>query len=150
MIGQAQAAVQAAQASLDQAKLNLSYTHIVAPATGVVDNETVQVGQRVQPGEQLLTVVPLNDIWITADFRESHRCMERKQVIDMRAMRAEQFSGYKELKLVDLPKPVGTGEKILLRIATAGVTPLDHTILSGQYPRRRRHWCWVWRRGGRG
>ncbi len=71
MIGQAQAAVQAAQASLDQAKLNLSYTHIVAPASGVVDNKTVQVGQRVQPGEQLLTLVPLNDIWITADFRET-------------------------------------------------------------------------------
>jgi membrane fusion protein (multidrug efflux system) len=70
-IGQARAAVQAAQASLDQAKLNLSYTHIVAPATGVVDNKTVQVGQRVQPGEQLLTLVPLNDIWITADFRET-------------------------------------------------------------------------------
>jgi membrane fusion protein (multidrug efflux system) len=69
-IGQGRAAVQAAQASLDQAKLNLSYTHIVAPATGVVDNKTVQVGQRVQPGEQLLTLVPLNDIWITADFRE--------------------------------------------------------------------------------
>jgi len=49
----------------------LSYTHIVAPATGVVDNKTVQVGQRVQPGEQLLTLVPLNDIWITADFRET-------------------------------------------------------------------------------
>jgi membrane fusion protein, multidrug efflux system len=71
MIGQAQAAMQAAQASLDQAKLNLSYTHIVAPASGVVDNKTVQVGQRVQPGEQLLTLVPLNDIWITADFRET-------------------------------------------------------------------------------
>src|SRR4029077_10218992 len=71
MIGQAQAAVQAAQASLDQAKLNLSYTHIVAPASGVIDNKTVQVGQRVQPGEQLLTLVPLNDIWITADFRET-------------------------------------------------------------------------------
>jgi membrane fusion protein (multidrug efflux system) len=63
--------VQAAQASLDQAKLNLSYTHIVAPASGVVDNKTVQVGRRVQPGEQLLTLVPLNDIWITADFRET-------------------------------------------------------------------------------
>jgi membrane fusion protein (multidrug efflux system) len=71
MIGQAQAAVQAAQASLDQARLNLSYTHIVAPASGVVDNKTVQVGQRVQPSEQLLTLVPLNDIWITADFRET-------------------------------------------------------------------------------
>jgi membrane fusion protein, multidrug efflux system len=71
MIGQAQAAVQAAQASLDQARLNLSYTHIVAPASGVVDNKTVQVRQRVQPSEQLLTLVPLNDIWITADFRET-------------------------------------------------------------------------------
>jgi membrane fusion protein (multidrug efflux system) len=71
MIGQAEAAVQAAQASLDQATLNLSYTHIVAPADGVVGDKTVQVGQRVQPGEQLLTVVPLDDIWITADFRET-------------------------------------------------------------------------------
>ena len=53
----------------------------------------------------------------------------------MRAMRAEEFTGYKGLKLVDLPKPVATGEKILLRIAAAGVTPLDYTILSGQYPR---------------
>ncbi|MGB6565007.1 MAG: HlyD family secretion protein, partial [Candidatus Binataceae bacterium] len=71
MIGQAQAAMQATQASLDQSKLNLSYTHIVAPASGVVDNKTVQIGQRVQPGEQLLTLVPVNDIWITADFRET-------------------------------------------------------------------------------
>jgi len=61
--------------------------------------------------------------------------MERKQVIDMRAMRAEEFSGYKGLKLVDLPKPAGTDGKVLLRITAAGVTPLDHTILLGQYPR---------------
>ena len=61
--------------------------------------------------------------------------MEREQVIDMRAMRAEEFSGYKGLKLVDLPKPAGTDGKVLLRITAAGVTPLDHTILSGQYPR---------------
>ena len=53
----------------------------------------------------------------------------------MPAMRAEEFSGYKGLKLVDLPKPVRTDGKVLLRIAAAGVTPLDHTILSGQYPR---------------
>ena len=53
----------------------------------------------------------------------------------MRAMRAEEFSGYKGLKLVDLPKPAVTDGKVLLRITAAGVTPLDHTILSGQYPR---------------
>jgi membrane fusion protein, multidrug efflux system len=82
MIGQAKAAVQAAQASLDQAKLNLSYTHIVAPATGVVGDKTVQVGQRVQPGEQLLSVVPLNDIWITADYRETQlRRMHRREPV---------------------------------------------------------------------
>jgi membrane fusion protein (multidrug efflux system) len=82
MIGQAQAAVQAAQASLDQARLNLSYTHIVASASGVVGDKTVQLGQRVQPGEQLLTVVPLDDIWITADFRETQlRKMRRGQPV---------------------------------------------------------------------
>jgi len=59
LIGEAQAAADAAQATLDQAKLNLSYTHIVAPASGVVGDKTVEVGERVQPGEQLLTVVPL-------------------------------------------------------------------------------------------
>ncbi len=51
----------------------------------------------------------------------------------MRAMRAETFNGYKELKLVDLPKPSATDEKVLVRITAAGVTPLDHTILSGQF-----------------
>src|SRR5260370_16938265 len=61
--------------------------------------------------------------------------MERVQVIDMRAMREEEFSGYKGLKLVNLPKPAGTDGRVLLRIAAAGVTPLDHTILSGQYSR---------------
>jgi NADPH:quinone reductase len=52
----------------------------------------------------------------------------------MRAMRAEQFSGYEGLKLVDLPKPGVSDGKVLLRITAAGVTPLDHTILSGQFP----------------
>jgi NADPH:quinone reductase len=51
----------------------------------------------------------------------------------MRAMRAETFNGYKELKLVDLAKPVATDGKVLVRITAAGVTPLDHTILSGQF-----------------
>src|SRR6202050_2655571 len=51
----------------------------------------------------------------------------------MRAMRAEQFSGYEGLKLVDLPKPAVTEGKVLIRIAAAGVTPLDHTILSCQF-----------------
>ena len=51
----------------------------------------------------------------------------------MRAMRAEQFSGYEGLKLVDLPKPAVADGTILVRITAAGVTPLDYTILSGKF-----------------
>src|SRR5438132_6604677 len=53
----------------------------------------------------------------------------------MRAMRAEGFSGYKDLKLVDIPKPAVSDGRVLVRIKAAGVTPLEHTILSGGYPR---------------
>src|SRR3982074_2268277 len=52
----------------------------------------------------------------------------------MRAMRAETFSGYEGLKLVELPKPAVTDGRVLLRMTAAGVTPLDHTILSGRFP----------------
>jgi NADPH2:quinone reductase len=51
----------------------------------------------------------------------------------MRAMRAETFNGYRELKLVDLPKPAVTEGEVLVRITAAGVTPLDYTILSGTF-----------------
>src|SRR5277367_3826695 len=51
----------------------------------------------------------------------------------MRAMRAEQFKGYEALKLVELPKPAVTDGKVLVRITAAGVTPLDHTILIGDF-----------------
>jgi NADPH2:quinone reductase len=50
-------------------------------------------------------------------------------------MRAEQFSGYEGLQLVELPHPVVSDGKVLLRLTAAGVTPLEHTILSGQFPR---------------
>ncbi len=53
----------------------------------------------------------------------------------MRAMRAEGFSGYKDLKLVEIPKPALSDGRVLVRITAAGVTPLDHTILSGGYLR---------------
>jgi multidrug resistance efflux pump len=98
IVGQAQAAVQGAQAALDQAKLNLNYTHIVAPATRVVGDKTVQVGQRLQPGEQLLSLVPLNDIWITADFRETQlRNMRRGQPVTVHVdTTGRDYKGYVE------------------------------------------------------
>ena len=55
----------------------------------------------------------------------------------MRAMSAEGFSGYKDLKLVDIPKPAVSDGRVLVRITAAGVTPLEHTILSGGYPHKR-------------
>ena len=62
--------VQQKRATLQQAQLNLGYTKIVAPVTGEV-NKTVVVGLNVQPGQQLLTVVPLSEVWITANFKET-------------------------------------------------------------------------------
>ena len=53
----------------------------------------------------------------------------------MRAMRAESFTGYGGLKLVEVPRPTLVDGRVLVRLTAAGVTPLDHTILSGGYPR---------------
>jgi NADPH:quinone reductase len=52
----------------------------------------------------------------------------------MRAMRARGFNGYGDLKLANLPKPEVSNGRVLVRMTAAGVTPLEHTILSGQYP----------------
>jgi membrane fusion protein, multidrug efflux system len=58
------------RALLEQAQLNLGYTKIIAPVSGVV-NKTVVVGMNVQDGQQLITVVPLDEVWVTANFKET-------------------------------------------------------------------------------
>jgi NADPH2:quinone reductase len=58
---------------------------------------------------------------------------KRTKPMSMRAMRAEQFNGYNDLKLVHLPKPSVSDGKALVRITATGVTPLDYTILSGNF-----------------
>jgi membrane fusion protein, multidrug efflux system len=65
------AQAQQKKAALDQAALDLQYTKIIAPVTGVVSDRTVEVGQNVAPGQELMKVIPLNDIWITANFKET-------------------------------------------------------------------------------
>jgi membrane fusion protein, multidrug efflux system len=62
--------VEEKRALLEQAQLNLQYTKIVAPVDGEV-NKSVVVGLNVQPGQQLLTVVPLDEVWVTANFKET-------------------------------------------------------------------------------
>jgi membrane fusion protein (multidrug efflux system) len=83
-IASRQAAVQAAQAVLDQALLNLSYTKITAPMSGVIGKKTVEPGQRVQPGEELMAVVPEDDVWVTANFKETQiRKMRTGQSVEI-------------------------------------------------------------------
>jgi membrane fusion protein (multidrug efflux system) len=62
--------VEQKRALLEQAELNLQYTKVIAPVTGEV-NKTVVVGLNVEPGQQLLTVVPLDEVWVTANFKET-------------------------------------------------------------------------------
>jgi len=68
---QSAAQVLQAKAALDQAKLNLSYTKIVAPTAGIITKKSVEVGQNVSIGQNMATLVSLDDIWITANFKET-------------------------------------------------------------------------------
>ena len=66
-----EAKVQKSQAAVEHAQLNLSYTRIFAPVDGVVAKRSAQVGEYVTPGQQLMAIVPLNDLWVTANFKET-------------------------------------------------------------------------------
>jgi membrane fusion protein (multidrug efflux system) len=67
----ADARVAAARAARDQVALQLSYTRIVAPSDGVIARRAVEAGQLVQPGQPLMTVVPLGDVWVVANLNET-------------------------------------------------------------------------------
>jgi membrane fusion protein (multidrug efflux system) len=67
----AEAQAETKKAALDQAELNLGYTVIVAPVNGVVTNRTAEVGQNVSIGQELMKVINLDDIWVTANFKET-------------------------------------------------------------------------------
>jgi membrane fusion protein, multidrug efflux system len=71
------------QALVEQAELNLKYTKVVAPVDGQV-NKSVVVGMNIQPGQQLLTVVPLDQVWFTANFKETQlKSMRPGQRVDV-------------------------------------------------------------------
>jgi membrane fusion protein, multidrug efflux system len=65
------AAVERTRATEEEAALQLSYTHVVAPVSGQVTQRTVEVGQYVSPGQLLLTLVPLDSVYVTANFKET-------------------------------------------------------------------------------
>jgi membrane fusion protein, multidrug efflux system len=68
---QAEAQVEQAQAQLDQAKLNLSYTKIIAPEPGIITRKSVEINQNVSAGQNLMTLVSLQGLWVTANFKET-------------------------------------------------------------------------------
>jgi membrane fusion protein (multidrug efflux system) len=70
-LGQHDASIELARASVELAKLNLSYTVITAPADGYTSRRNLQVGQLVQPGQTLLSIVDENDVWVIANYKET-------------------------------------------------------------------------------
>ena len=81
---QAEAQVQQAQAQLDMAKLNLGYTKIYAPAAGIVTRKSVEINQNVSAGQSLMTLVSLEDLWVTANFKETQlRHMHAGQTVEI-------------------------------------------------------------------
>jgi membrane fusion protein (multidrug efflux system) len=92
----AQAAIQQAQARVEQARLNLSYTKITAPTAGIVNKKNVQIGANLAAGQDLMTVIPLTDLWVTANFKETqltHMRPGQQVTIKVDAYGDRKFSG---------------------------------------------------------
>ena len=94
-----------ARADLHTAQLNLSYTKIYAPVSGVIGRKTVELGHRVQPGQGLLVIVPLDDIWITANFKETQ--LKRMKPGQSATIRVDTFGRDYKAKVESLPGAAG-------------------------------------------
>ncbi len=92
----ASADIQQAQARVDQAKLNLSYCKVTAPTSGIINKKNVQVGANLSIGQDLLTIVPLTNLWVTANFKETQlNKMKPGQDVSIKvdALGGRKFSG---------------------------------------------------------
>jgi len=90
---------QQARAALAQAELNLEYATVKAPVKGIVSRKSVEVGQIVQPGQPLMAIIPLDTIWVTANFKETQLDNLRpgqKAVITVDAYGGRKFTGHVE------------------------------------------------------
>lgn len=116
-----------AKANLGAAELDLSYTTITAPVDGVVTRKSVEVGEIIQPGQELFVVVPLNDVWVTANFKETQlahvRPGQKAEVhVDMYGKtfpaRVDSIAGATGSRLSLLPPENATGNfvKVVQRI----------------------------------
>jgi len=92
----AEAMVEEKKAALDQAQLNLLYTKIVAPVNGFVTGRSAEAGQNVQPGQELMRIINLDDIWVTANFKETQlRDMKAGQLVTIHVdMTGKDYKGH--------------------------------------------------------
>jgi membrane fusion protein (multidrug efflux system) len=103
--------VQQAQAALEGAKLDLSYTVLRAPLTGIITRKSVHVGNRIQPGEPLMALVPTDRLYITANFKETQLTSVR--VGQPAEVEADIYPGYIYKAHIDSIS-VGTGAAFAL------------------------------------
>ena len=143
----ASARANSARAARDRAALDLSYTRILAPRTGVVSRKTVELGQYVQAGQALLSVVPLDDIWVVANLKETEiRDVNPgdKAEIEVDAYPGRKFSGHVEslspatgARFSLLPPDNATGnftkvvQRIPVRIRVDGPVDATHPLRPG-------------------
>jgi membrane fusion protein, multidrug efflux system len=142
--GQAKVALR--RAELEQAELNLAYTTIVAPSDGVVGKKNINVGQNVAAGQQMMAIVPLEDLWVTANFKETQlRNMKLGQAVKLSVDangrdytgKIERFAGASGAKFSLLPPENATGnfvkvvQRIPVRIAIDPGQDKDHVLRPG-------------------
>jgi membrane fusion protein, multidrug efflux system len=93
----AAARVEQQKAAVDQAELNLQYTTVKAPVAGIVSRKTVEVGQIVQAGQPLLALIPLENVWVTANFKETQLTNMKagqKAVVKVDAYGGKEFQAH--------------------------------------------------------
>lgn len=118
-ISQNDAGVELAQARLETAELNLSYTVITAPCDGYCSRKEIQVGQLVQPGQTLLDIVDANEVWITANYKETqlhHIHVGSDVEITVDAIPDKTFAG----KVVSLSTATGASLSLMPQDNSAG------------------------------
>jgi membrane fusion protein (multidrug efflux system) len=138
--GTARAAVESARANLEAAELQLSYTTITAPIDGVVTHKSVEVGNIVQPGQGLMTLIPLENTWITANFKETqladvHPGQRAEISVDMYGHsvtgHVDSIAGATGSRLSLLPPENATGNfvKVVQRIPVKILVEPQHNLV---------------------
>jgi membrane fusion protein, multidrug efflux system len=138
--GSSSSQVEVAQANLAAAELQLSYTNIVAPVEGRVTRKTVETGQTVAAGQSLMTLIPLHDVWVTANFKETQlasvRPGQRAEIdVDMYGDRVDghvdSIASATGSKLSMLPPENATGNfvKVVQRIPVKILVDNPHGLI---------------------